>query len=152
MLVADENYGPSASDPKIGEDGQPYVLLRQWSDVAWLNWQHECSVAGTDVSGLKAVIRFSISNTDAEGVIATVTNGATIGGYKNPMTFEAGSDNFNALLGTPNGSGVAWLLINHKAQMGPKTLSSISLFRSKDPLGGAAVTNMAFEVVDYIVA
>jgi hypothetical protein len=44
---------------------------------------------------------------------------------------KAGEPNFNALLRTPNGSGVAWLLIDHKAQMGIKTIASISLFQVK---------------------
>ncbi|KAF7173943.1 hypothetical protein CNMCM5623_006162 [Aspergillus felis] len=149
LLVADENFGPEKTAPKIGEDGLPYVKLKQWSDVAFLNWQQECSATGASVSNLKAVIRFSISNTDSGNIIAQVTGGETIGGGKKPMVFEAGNSNFNALLGTPNGSGVAWLLINHKAQMGLKTIASISLFRSNDPLGGDPVTNMGFEIVEY---
>ncbi|RHZ63559.1 hypothetical protein CDV55_106036 [Aspergillus turcosus] len=149
LLVADENYGPESTAPQFKTQGVPYVLLKQWSDIAFLNWQQQCTAAGASVSNLKAVIRFSIVNTDAGSVIPQVTGGQTIGGYKNPMVFQPGDPNFNALLGTPNASGVAWLLINHKAQMGIKTIASISLFRSKDPLGGGSVTNMAFEIVDY---
>ncbi|PWY87094.1 hypothetical protein BO94DRAFT_546336 [Aspergillus sclerotioniger CBS 115572] len=145
LIIADENYGPR-NNKKIAEDGQPYVKLQQWSDVVYLNWENQ---AGSDVSELKAVIRFSISNLGAQAVMNTVTGGAVIGGYKSPMKFESGSANYNALLGTPNGSGVAWLLINHKAQLGIKTIKSISLFRSKEPLGGDPVTNMAFEIVDW---
>ncbi|GFF94221.1 hypothetical protein IFM53868_07470 [Aspergillus udagawae] len=149
LLVADENYSPEKTKPEYKKQGTPYVKLKQWSDVVFLNWQQECSAAGTSVSGLKAVIRFSIANTDAGNIIAQVTGGQTIGGYKNPMVFKPGESNYNALLGTPNGSGVAWLLINHKAQMGVKTIASISLFRSKEPLGGDPVTNMAFEIVGH---
>lgn len=145
LIIADENYGPR-NNKKIAQDGQPYVKLAQWSDVVYLNWANQ---AGSDVSGLKAVIRFSISNTGAQAIMDTVTGGATIPGYKNPMKFESGTDNYNALLGTPNGSGVAWLLINHKSQLGIKTIKSISLFRSKEPLGGDPVTNMAFEIEDW---
>lgn len=105
-------------------------------------------MAGTSVSNSKAVIHFSIANDDSNSMIAEVTGGQKIGGYKNPMVFKAGDSKFNALLGTPNGSSVASLLINHKAQMGLKTISFISLFRSKEPLGGDPVTNMAFEIVD----
>ena len=33
-----------------------------------------------------------------------------------------------ALLGTPNGSGIAWLLIQHKRQLGWKMVDSVTLF------------------------
>ncbi|KAJ5714584.1 uncharacterized protein N7483_011765 [Penicillium malachiteum] len=149
LIVADENFSPQSRAPEFVAKGYPYVKLKQWSDVVFLDWQNQCSTNDGDITNLNYFIRFSIANLDAGSVIGEVTGGATIGGYKTPMKFNAGSDEFNALLGTPNGSGVAWFLINHKAQLGTKTLASISLFRSKDPLGGDPVTNMAFEVIDW---
>ncbi|KAJ5638650.1 hypothetical protein N7528_001040 [Penicillium herquei] len=158
LIVADENFSPKSRAPEFEGKDIPYVKLRQWSDVVFLDWQNQCSktqedksVGHGDITNSNYFIRFkfSIVNGDAEEVIGYVTKGQTIGGYNNPMVFNAGEDNFNALLGTPNGGGVAWFLINHKAQLGIKTLASISLFRSKDPLGGDPVVNMAFKVVNW---
>ncbi|RAK97355.1 uncharacterized protein BO80DRAFT_482409 [Aspergillus ibericus CBS 121593] len=145
LIVADEIYGPR-NNKEIGAKGQPYVKLSQWSDVAWLNW----AKLADDVTTLRAVIQFSVSNGVSEAVIEKVANGQKIGGYKAPLKREAGTEDFNALLGTPNGFGVAWLLINHKSQLGIKTIKSVSVFRSKDPLpDGDPVVNMAFEIVDW---
>ncbi|KAF4227047.1 hypothetical protein CNMCM6805_003676 [Aspergillus fumigatiaffinis] len=71
------------------ELGLPYVKRKQWSAIAFLNWKQECSAAGTSVSGLKAVIRVSIANTVAGNVIAQVTRGQTIGGYRKPQSRRA---------------------------------------------------------------
>ncbi|GIC85867.1 uncharacterized protein Aud_001707 [Aspergillus udagawae] len=106
LLIADENCSPEAISKHFKEQGLPYVKLKQWSDVVFLNWQQECSAAGTSLSGLQAVIRLHCEHRRGD-VIAQVTGGQTIGGYKNPIVFEPGESNFNALLGTPNGSGVA---------------------------------------------
>ena len=38
------------------------------------------------------------------------------------------SDIFFALLGTPHGSGVAWLLASHGSQLGHKIVKSITIF------------------------
>jgi hypothetical protein len=43
-------------------------------------------------------------------------------------TFRPGSLEYYALLGSPNGSGIAWFFIQHKAQLGIKTLSDITIF------------------------
>ncbi|PYI09412.1 hypothetical protein BO78DRAFT_438028 [Aspergillus sclerotiicarbonarius CBS 121057] len=146
LIVADEIFGPR-SNKAIGQRRQPYVELSQWSDVAWLNWAN----LADNVKTLSTVIQFSVANPVSEAVIEKIRGDRTIPGYKKPWEFPAGSDDFNALLGTPNGFGAAWLLINHKgtSQLGIKTIKSVSLFRSKDPLGGDPVINMAFEIVDW---
>jgi len=136
LIAADENFNPKTSSPEIEEQGLPYVQRKQWSDLTFLTWQHLCSTAGTDVGGLKYVFQVSISNTETEDMMdeALSRSGATYGDWENRQTWYAGSEEYNALLGTPNSSGVAWLLINHKRQMGIKTIKAISVFESVDPL------------------
>ncbi|GAQ06042.1 hypothetical protein ALT_3363 [Aspergillus lentulus] len=129
LLVADEDYSPEHTTLELKKSSTPNAVRQ--------------------VSNLKAVIHFSIANTNTGNIIAQATGGQTISGYKNPMVFKGGESNFNTLLRSPNGSGVAWLLINHKAQMGVKTIASISLFRSKEALDDDPVTNMAFEIVGH---
>ncbi|KAL4977185.1 hypothetical protein BDW66DRAFT_133004 [Aspergillus desertorum] len=43
-------------------------------------------------------------------------------------TFRPGSQGYYALLNTPNGFGIAWFLIQHKAKLGVKTVSEITVF------------------------
>jgi hypothetical protein len=45
------------------------------------------------------------------------------------ITYPAASDEGRTLLGTPNGSSVAYLLIQHKAALGHKTVDKITVFR-----------------------
>ena len=62
-----------------------------------------------------------------------------------------------ALLGTPNGSGIAWLLAQHRKQLGDKAVKKVQLWYSitsapnllfhikdvKKPEGGDNTTEMA---------
>lgn len=50
--------------------------------------------------------------------------------------FYPGSEAFDALLGSPNGNAQAWILINHKAQLGVKTVSSIRIWTSSTIVAG----------------
>jgi hypothetical protein len=47
-------------------------------------------------------------------------------------TFRPGSDEYYALLYSPNGRGIGWLLTQHKTQLGLLTVSSITVFGSED--------------------
>ncbi|KAL4968653.1 uncharacterized protein BDV14DRAFT_196954 [Aspergillus stella-maris] len=42
-------------------------------------------------------------------------------------TFKPGSPEFNALLYTPNGRGIGWLLLQHKTQLGVRAVSEITV-------------------------
>jgi hypothetical protein len=44
------------------------------------------------------------------------------------VTFAACSENGAALIGTPHGSGIAWLLENHKVQFGQRTIASVRVW------------------------
>lgn len=44
--------------------------------------------------------------------------------------FSMNTDEGKALLGTPNGKGVAWLLINHKAQLGMKQIKEVKVWKA----------------------
>ena len=43
-------------------------------------------------------------------------------------TYEAGTEAFNALLGTPNGFGIPYMLAQHQKQLGHKTVDKITIF------------------------
>ncbi|CAN9084245.1 unnamed protein product [Alternaria alternata] len=43
-------------------------------------------------------------------------------------TYYPGSNEFNALLGSPNGQGVAHMLIQHRKQLGHKTVEKVIVF------------------------
>lgn len=47
------------------------------------------------------------------------------------MTFNATSLEGQALIGTPNGIGVAYLFIQHKRKLGHKMISAVTIFHPK---------------------
>ena len=49
------------------------------------------------------------------------------------VTFNKGTSQFQALLGTVHGKGVVWLLIKHPNEMPTKDIESITLFVTEAP-------------------
>ena len=62
------------------------------------------------------------------------------------LTFDMDSDAAKVLLQTPNGKGVAWLLVNHKKAFGVKTVGKVQLWNASK--GGDAKCRMLFYVED----
>lgn len=63
----------------------------------------------------------------------------TIGKWDNRLTLDAteNQNEFNAVLGSPNGAGTAYFLITHKGQLGVKSINKIDIW----------VPNIPFTVV-----
>ncbi|KAI4714194.1 hypothetical protein J4E89_001644 [Alternaria sp. Ai002NY15] len=103
--------------------GDDVPSLKYWSDVAYLQW----ACRNTDSSVLRYVMRMSITNEKTKAVIQHIKQNAhpkASGSY----SFDVDDrDEVAAFLGTPNGAGVAWLLIQHKQQLGHKTVYKITV-------------------------
>ncbi|KAF2170461.1 hypothetical protein M409DRAFT_19282 [Zasmidium cellare ATCC 36951] len=110
-----------------GAHGNTVPELSQWSDVTFLQWQ-ELTKDNDMLDKLQYVAHHVITNKPTEHIMNHVTNGkldeATVPGY----SFNLGTDAFAALLGTPLGAGPAYLLAQHKKQLGWKTIQSIRIF------------------------
>jgi len=131
------------------------VLLRTWADLTFLMWKN---LAGGNVQNLKHIFRAPISNdrTFYYAMKAVTDAGMKIGGWADRVTFtETGvegvataedkdkGNGLRAILTTPNGSGIYWLLLNHKAQFGIKTVTKVSVWAdSPDKAGDANPKNM----------
>ena len=135
FLVAFENHGPAYM---IGNSSKAVPDLKHWSDIAWLQWTDPTATAAAGSGELKYVLRNAIENKDTLNIIDRI-----IGGYREEnnkenkwvpnwpgIDFAADSMRAQALLGTPNGHGVAWLLIEHKDKklLGHKTVNKVTLF------------------------
>lgn len=133
FILADQNFSPAFESPEFPAKGQAYPKLQQWSDVTFLEWQNQ---AASNVGGLKNILRSNIINLDTRNMMDTalqmMTPPQAIGFWGSQVTFEMTSDQGKALLGTPNGGGVAWILINHKAQLGIKTISSVTIWKTTE--------------------
>jgi hypothetical protein len=68
-------------------------------------------------------------------------------------SWEMGSNEVTALLGTPNGAGIAYLLAQHKTHLGRKTLGKVHLVYNEDDSNayGRKTPSLVFEHCDTIV-
>jgi hypothetical protein len=122
-IIADINLGP---DHIKKNKGKTIVPLKQYSDIVFLAWQ---KAAGDKTKGLKYIFRHAINNEETKVVIREVlakrgTSGKPWRGLRIDMT----DHDAWALLGTPNGRGPAWILSQHKEQLGRKSFSAITVF------------------------
>ena len=134
-----------------GAGVNPHVPLTQWSDVVFLDWQQRC---GGSLGNLKHAFRHEIANRVTNGIIDQIV-GEELASDKsklyplgtNGIKYEKGDREFNALLGTPNGAGVGFLLAQHKTQIGVKTVESITVFGEETELGYSYAMYLAIEDV-----
>ena len=123
--VAYNNFGAAwmvrNSENKILPD------IRAWSDVVFLEWKTQAQANGHDVQGLKYVIRYEIVNPSTVLIAERAAGLWRRAGWPG-LTFFMDDDRARAVLGTPNGAGVAYLLATHKEQLGDKTIESTQLW------------------------
>ncbi|KAH6858863.1 hypothetical protein BKA58DRAFT_444049 [Alternaria rosae] len=107
----------------------PYVpKLNHWSDIAYLQW---LSKANENLE-LRYVLRYSVMDDVTRFVLTYLSlQGRFALKEWRGTTYSAGSVEFNALLGSPNGAGVAYLLIQHKKGLGHKTVDKVTVFKKK---------------------
>ena len=78
-----------------------YADVTHWSDVVFVEWQSQAEDEGL-VRELNYVFRQAMANFDTAAGLA--------------------------MLGTPNGCGVAWLLATHKEQFSKRTIQSVRVW------------------------
>ena len=106
---------------KPGTEGH-LVLLHRFSDIAWLVWSKHCHHSGADPAKLRYILSQKTVNDQTLATVGAITHVAPENVPKYPGELFAGSDKvpFQALVGSPNGLGVAYLLLDHKKQLGAR--------------------------------
>ncbi|KAJ6035925.1 hypothetical protein N7540_000204 [Penicillium herquei] len=137
LIIVDYAWSPSyIISQNEDEDWWPEDVtaptISKLSDVIYMEW---ASQAGTDLTSLQYVIQLNVVNVGSRLVMNTAMQ-ARSSDWSEPVVFQQGSTEFNALLGSPNGNPQAWLLINHKADLGIKTVYSIMIWTSSTPVSG----------------
>lgn len=101
--------------------------LRQSSDIMWGQWRLH---AGARASQIKYYIINAITNSDTGPVIQRAVESGKVAPLKKwpGASFGMETDEGKALLGTPVGVGVGFLLAQHKAQLGNKVISKVDVF------------------------
>ncbi|KAJ5768712.1 hypothetical protein N7520_003271 [Penicillium odoratum] len=109
----------------VTDDTVTALNVKQLSDVMYIEWASQA----TDVTSLEYVIPLNVVNPGTRSAM-TLAMASVASTWSTPEVFYPGSEAFDALVGSPNGNAQAWILINHKAQLGVKTISSIRVWTS----------------------
>ncbi|GAB1735597.1 hypothetical protein NU219Hw_g4173t1 [Hortaea werneckii] len=134
MIIADYNFGPDnmggrKSPPMVASE---IVPLKQWSDVAFLQYQDYCkqrepitSTFEACLRGLRGVMRANVVSAKTREVAyeALSRSGRLLRGWDHRATWAIEEESAQALLATPNGQGVGWFLAQHKPQLGHKIVT-----------------------------
>jgi hypothetical protein len=115
-----------------GSPGHELVPLQTWADVTFLEWIDACKADEKCVKGLKVISKCHAQSNATMRVGGQALSDANSWGVWPGKTFSKGSDQFAALMATPSGRGVAWLLLTHREQFGWKSVKSINLWSNKD--------------------
>jgi hypothetical protein len=119
-------YGPAY----MGKQLQPPVTvlphLKAWHDIAFLQHKAVAKAKHADLSNLNYVISSHVANKESFEILNWATGldldifGSAIPWDKR-IEWDSNSDEFKAILASPNGRGVALLLITHKSTYGQLT-------------------------------
>ncbi|TGO32690.1 hypothetical protein BHYA_0296g00130 [Botrytis hyacinthi] len=112
--------------------------LSRWSDITYLQWAEVCKFHGTRVCNLNYIIQHHIANQTILDVIKEVLNkrGESLAPSVCVVSMKDSNGHGAALLGTPNGKGVAWLLAQHKEAFKDLTIISVEIFSCKPANNG----------------
>jgi hypothetical protein len=126
VIVAYDNITAQNLNKESGFDLRRIPNINHWSDVAYLQWLSKADQR----SNLRYVLRYIVLNDLTRFVVEYLglQSKLVLTGWPG-TTYNTGSVEFNALLGSPNGSGVAYLLAQHKTQLGHKTIDKITVFK-----------------------
>ncbi|KAJ5556385.1 hypothetical protein N7494_000300 [Penicillium frequentans] len=131
-FIVGENENEDWWPEDVTLDTVEALTVSKLSDVIYIEW---ASQASSNVATLQYVIQLNVVNADSRLVMNTAMQNLNKD-WSEPEVFKQGSTEFNALLGSPNGNPQAWLLINHKEDLGVKTVFSIMLWTSSTIVEG----------------
>ncbi|KAI6866265.1 hypothetical protein KC343_g1388 [Hortaea werneckii] len=158
IIIGDFNFGPDTmggrkSPPMVGAE---IVPLKQWSDVTFLQYWEYCKQHSTETStfeaclkDLRGIIRANVVSAKTRDIAneALQKSGKVLATWDKRATWTIDEEAAQALLATPNGQGVAWFLAQHKAQLGRKVVTEVSMFSKPEGLSGNL--NLFFKIEDH---
>lgn len=115
-IIASRNYSPRTQVQPPTAEVPP---LNRWSDIVWILWTR---TAGSQAGKLRYIFRDGIANDVTRAIIDHITD-SDPGAFRSPWPgkpFDMRTDFGKALLGTPHGIGVAFLIADHSDVLGRK--------------------------------
>ncbi|KAK4620361.1 uncharacterized protein CLAFUR5_10729 [Fulvia fulva] len=156
VLVADFNYSPDYQI-KLNELDVTAPALTQWSDIVFLDWQelhHQAGSSEEQKRKIQHFLRIKIRNEETVSTARAARNGGVrTGGQERPPGYpgwewKIHEEAAEAIMGTANGAGTAYFLVQHKAYFGLKGLDSIRAFDCTEDEEDDFEMCLDFHVVD----
>ncbi|KAH9231037.1 hypothetical protein K456DRAFT_1842429 [Colletotrichum gloeosporioides 23] len=157
-FIFDSNFSPSWAKKEIGRGDVPD--LDTVSDIAYFQWKDGCSAKGSDIRGLKVVFRSHVLNDKTfQIVVEALRRGGhpKIPTWNERITFSMDTEEGFAILGSVHGASTAWMLIQHKEELGMKNIKEVVIWASYanlDLTGNSTLKpdqahlNLRFTIVD----
>lgn len=113
-----------------------YSPPHHWPDIAYLQWlvgSPALAEPGLPVP-IKYIFRFTIVNEPANLMLNKIITRHGLLQYPvwPDITFDIASEEGRTILGTPNRAGTAWLLIQHKKQLGGRRIKKVTVFYAEN--------------------
>ncbi|KAF2828230.1 hypothetical protein CC86DRAFT_439187 [Ophiobolus disseminans] len=120
--AASRNWYGNKKDPEIAQLPHLHAL----SDILWAFWNRDNS----NVKNIKYFFMLGISNEETNQIVASCLHkaGKTLSEWPG-ASFMTNTEEGHALLGSPNGGVFAYFLLQHKAELGHKTITKITIIR-----------------------
>ncbi|KAK5126561.1 hypothetical protein LTR85_009495 [Meristemomyces frigidus] len=152
-ILAVDNHAPKDTAPDMHP--ADITALYRWSDIAFLTWEHLTGTSQTQLRGLKYILGVNVINDDTMTCIQNFAPANDIDNLPQwpGLTFDTTSVAGMTLLGSPNGAGIGWFLLQHKDKLGSnRHVIKITVWESatpeeRDMLG--PIPCMLFGISDY---
>ncbi|KAL8698748.1 MAG: hypothetical protein Q9201_006399 [Fulgogasparrea decipioides] len=154
-----EQVPPTTSLPESRYDNQystknglinALILIRRdnehlyWSDVTFAVWEAFSASQSTNIQDLRWIVLTEVTN----GIGTNIIDYAVPDDNK-VTTFEPGTEAHRAILGSPNWAvGSAYLLLEHKKQLGHKTIGRIIVYCAELEEEEVEGPSVVFEILD----
>lgn len=127
--------------------------IRRWSDVAWIEWVHQCGGETNKIRNIKAFILHDINSRYWKDMVKSKHFNRRRQEWAFPtwdqsQPISIASDLGSELLASPLGRGVCWFLISNKAVLGRKQVSLIRVFRGEHTAASTNTASMLLYVDD----
>jgi hypothetical protein len=126
-IIGDDNESPLHSANSNGIPPSSVPDLRNWSDAVALHWKNETSKP----ENLNWIIRAHVVNDETRNIVVEALRKKklpNIPSFPGKYTFSMDTDEGLAMLGTPNGAAGGWMLAEHRAIFGIKTIESVTVW------------------------
>ncbi|KAL8705796.1 MAG: hypothetical protein Q9225_008006, partial [Loekoesia sp. 1 TL-2023] len=149
----------TTSLPESGYDNQystknglinALILVRRdneplhWSDVTFAVWEALSASQSTNIQDLRWIVLTEVTNSIGRFIIEYAVPDAN-----KVTTFKPGTEAHRAILGSPNWAvGSVYLLMEHKKQLGHKTIGRIIVFSTALEEEEVEGPSMVFEILD----